>query len=115
MSIYFTLNEQDFWNPGRVTAQMFCGQVALVARELGMESGLGAIISDEVKVEAEQFKTFAAAFAEYMTHLQPGGKAWLLVAGCFTLVGALAQRLGAAPPIAPELAKLVADGVRVIG
>ncbi len=145
MSIFFVTNEgNDIWNPGRVTAQMFCAQVTSIAREVGVESGLGAIISDQVIVDVEKFKAFAVAFAKYMLCLQPNDKAWTLLAGCFSFVGALAERLGAKPgalaegldtvvhptvnvtvhsdpagadlkpAVGPELARLIANGIRLI-
>lgn len=116
MSIFFVTNEgNEIWNPASDTARLFCDQVASIARLLSVETGLGAIISDEVIVDAAQFKAFAAAFSGFMLRLQPDGKAWLLVAGCFSFVGALAERLGAQPVVEPELTRLIANGIRVIG
>ncbi|NMO20002.1 hypothetical protein HPC49_21955 [Pyxidicoccus fallax] len=116
MSIYFmTPNKRDVWNPASVTGRLFCEQVESVARLLDVESGLGAVVSDEVVVNDEKFVSFVQSFAERLLRTSAESGAYLLLEGCFSIAGALAVKLGARLPDDDTIATLVSEGRRIVG
>lgn len=95
MSVYFcTVDEQDLWNPATIVARLFRDQVESVARVLGIESGLGEIVSDEVVVDKVKFEAFMAAFSGLMLRTAPESGVHSLMGGCFEIVLALGDKLG---------------------
>ncbi len=116
MSIYFmTASRQDVWNPASATGRLFCDQVESVARLLEVESGLGAIVSDEVVVNDEKFVSFVQSFAERLLRTSAESGAYRLLEGCFSIAGALALKLGARLPEDDTVARLVSEGRRIVG
>jgi Family of unknown function (DUF6086) len=116
MSIYFVApNGLDVWNPSSLTGRLFCDQVESVSRLLGIESGLGTIVSDEVAVNDEKFMSFAQSFAGLLLRTDPESGAYRLLEGCFCVVGALAAKLGARLPDDRAITRLVSNGHRIVG
>jgi Family of unknown function (DUF6086) len=117
MSIYFISKDAgDLWNPASVTGRIFCEQVESIGRVIGIATGLGAIVSDEVSVDKKKFLLFAEAFAQFLLRTDPSSGGRMLLDGCFSIVGAVACKLGAPPPLDDAaIAGLIANGRRVIG
>ena len=70
MSIYFVTSDgRDLWNPSSFTAQLFCDQAESIARHLGVDSGLGPIVSDAVVVSELSFVSFAQSFAVQLSQV----------------------------------------------
>jgi hypothetical protein len=116
MSIYFISKDAgDLWNPASVAGRLFFEQAESVARTIGVATGLGAIVSDEVVVDKENFIPFAEAFANFLLRTGPRSGGRMLLEGCFSIVGALAYKLGATTLDDPAIAGLIANGRRVVG
>ena len=116
MSIYFVTSDgRDLWNPSSFTAQLFCDQAESIARHLGVDSGLGPIVSDAVVVSELSFVSFAQSFAVQLSQVDPESGAHVLLEGCFSIVGALAAKLGVEWSHHEATARLVSDGARLVG
>jgi hypothetical protein len=96
MSVSFVRSDDgsEIWNPGSMTATLFVEQVATIARMLQMESGVGPIAADEVRIDLAPFDAFGHAFAERLLHTPPDGCGFALMAPCFSVVLGLRRRLG---------------------
>ena len=80
MSIYFVTSDgRDLWNPSSFTAQLFCDQAESIARHLGVDSGLGPIVSDAVVVSELSFVSFAQSFAVQLSQVDPESGAHALL------------------------------------
>ncbi|MCH6163480.1 DUF6086 family protein [Streptomyces marispadix] len=63
MSCYVTIAGKDVWNPANQVGKIFVGQVELVSRILGVESGVEPIIEDECHIDAEKFSAFTSSLS----------------------------------------------------
>lgn len=117
MSIYFVDgNEHDLWNPSSIVARAFVSQAFFVAKELGVTSGLGEIVSDEVVVDPEALYRFGEEFAEFLSSFAEDSKTAVLLGGCFAIVLGLNEMLS--QPVAfdsPQLLRYAELGRNLVG
>ena len=118
MSIYFIAGDTDLWNPASFTGRLYCEQANAVARLLNVDSGVGPVLKDEVVVDAERFKAFAAAYAREVLACGPRehlSSVRVLLDGCFAFTAAMAHKLGAEFPSNRTLTELLGLGSQLIG
>jgi hypothetical protein len=89
VSVYFLANEKDLWNPGFLAARFFCDAVASISGMLGIESGLGPILSDEVVVDPVALHAFALQMRELLLNRDPTSATRVMLSGTFAIVVAL--------------------------
>lgn len=109
MSLYFTSRERDIWNPASETGRLYCEQVASIAKELGVESGLGPVISDEVEIDEGVFVAFVQAALALCLTLGAGALSGLLILPSLAISVALAEQLGSAD--LPAIPAFLVDAV----
>jgi hypothetical protein len=117
MSIFFvTRDGDDLWNPASAKALAFHAQAAAVGALLGLETGLGPIVSDECVVEAAAFGAFEAAFvARVLGELERPTRDDELDR-TFSIVLALGEALGLTRPSRdPRLEPFLSEGRARIG
>jgi hypothetical protein len=71
VSILFLANGARLWNPSNVPGRLFKGQAEVVAAALGLSSGLGEIVEDEVVVDLPLLERFVMRLVEqydYRSH-----------------------------------------------
>lgn len=61
MSCFFQIGEKVVWNPSNFVAQLFIEEARVLARSLGLESGIGDIVDDECEVSTAEFLAFTIA------------------------------------------------------
>jgi hypothetical protein len=117
MSLYFTSNDRDVWNPASGTGRLYSDQVASLARELGVESGLAPVISDEVKIDETVFVAFVQAGLAFSLQLGADSLPRALVSPVLAVSVALVETLGSAalPPLPDSLVGPVAAARLHIG
>jgi hypothetical protein len=114
MSIFFlSPNGDDVWNPASDVARVFHAQVESVADLLGVESGLGAIKSDEIAIET---MTFGSALAARIEAYREDSCFVALVGNAFAIALALQDVLGLELQTeAPRIARYRALGHELVG
>jgi len=66
-------------------------------------------------VDKEKLILFAEAFAKFLLRTDPTSGGRVLLEGCFSIVGALAYKLGATTLDDAAIAGLIANGRRAVG
>jgi hypothetical protein len=117
MSIFFlSPNGDDVWNPASDVARVFHAQVESVADLLGVESGLGAIKSDEIAIETMKFCAFGSALAARIEAYREDSCFVALVGNAFAIALALQDVLGLELQTeAPRIARYRALGHELVG
>jgi hypothetical protein len=97
MGVLFEASDVLLWSPSPRLAQLFLCQVRALEEMVGITSGIGDIISDEVSVDPALLQTFVITVAK---ELQPGSNPTrcTLVAGPFAIASGL---LAACNPALP--------------
>lgn len=117
MSVFFIASDgRDVWNPASEAARVFLEQATMMARILGIDSGLGPLVSDEVVIDEARFAKFGSAFAKRMLEYPDGTCFHALMGGCFSVVLGLGCELGLpAPSDDSRVGRYEREGRRLVG
>src|SRR5947209_7209931 len=99
MGVFMTVEGRELWAPSRETAGLFVEQVRSLERLTGLHSGVGPTVSDEVEIDASQFRDFVEASIRWLAATS-SGPLFTMSTGCVQVALALYIRLfGAYPPL----------------
>jgi hypothetical protein len=68
MSILFRTDHTRVWNPSNTPGRLFKDQAEAVADALGLSSGLGELIEDEIVIDLPVFEEFLRKLVEQYDH-----------------------------------------------
>jgi hypothetical protein len=68
MSILFLADHIRVWNPSNTPGRLFKGQTEVVAEALGLTSGLGELIEDEIVIDLPVLEEFLRKLVEQYDH-----------------------------------------------
>ncbi|QKV69815.1 MULTISPECIES: DUF6086 family protein [Streptomyces] len=99
MSCYFLSQGKDLWNPSNSVARIFVDQAIMLAKEMGLDSGIEGIIEDECEIHGDRFTAFLHALL--LRHGKSNNQALRSLLEGVTAIGlVITERAGWDMPIA---------------